>query len=93
MEGKTIFGHKCILNPFNKLLFTNCKRRWFMTIKTPKSSNFCFYGTSSFLKGFLVKINMELKEIFFSLFERFFFFFLQRTIHFFFKKIQNVGLI
>jgi len=56
--------HKCILNHFNQLFFTNCKGRWFLTIKKVKSSKNCFCYTSSFLKGFFAtkKIDIELKE-------------------------------
>jgi hypothetical protein len=65
MEGKTIFGHKCILNFFNQLLSTNWKGIWFLTIKRPKFSKKTFCSTSFFLKGSLAKINkMELEEIF-----------------------------
>jgi len=59
-------GHKCILNLFNQLLFTNYKGRWFSIIKRVKSSNFCFCDTSSFLKGSFAtkKLDMELEETF-----------------------------
>ncbi len=43
LEGKTNLGHKCILNRFNQILSTNYKRRWFLTIKNPRSSKFYFY--------------------------------------------------
>jgi hypothetical protein len=33
MEGKTIMGHKCILNLFKQLSFTNYKGRWFLQLK------------------------------------------------------------
>jgi hypothetical protein len=66
LEGKTIRGPKCILNLFNQLLSTNCKGRWFLTIKKLKSSKNCFGCTSSFLKGSFVtkKLDMELEETF-----------------------------
>jgi hypothetical protein len=51
--------HKCILNLFNQLLFTNCKRRWFLTIKRPKSFKNCF--CYSFVAK---KLEMELEEMF-----------------------------
>ncbi len=66
MEGKTIMGHKCILNLFNQLSFTNCKGRWFLTIKIVKSSKIYFCCTLSFLKGFFAakKLDMELEKIY-----------------------------
>ncbi len=59
-------GHKCILNLFNQLLSTNCKRKWFSIIKRVKSSKICFCDTSSFLKGpfAIKKLDMELEETF-----------------------------
>jgi hypothetical protein len=48
LEGKTILGHKCILNIFNQLLSTNCKGKWILRIKRIKSSKNCFFYTSSF---------------------------------------------
>jgi len=51
LEGKTIFGHKCILNRFIQILCTNYQKRWFFTIKRPKSSKNYFCCRSSFLKG------------------------------------------
>jgi hypothetical protein len=66
LERKTICGHKCILNIFNQLLPTNCKGRWFFTIKIIKSFKNCFCYTSFFLKGFFAtkKLDMELEETF-----------------------------
>ncbi len=66
LEGKIIMGHKCILNLFNQLLSTNCKGRWFLTIKRIKSSRNCFCYTPFFLKGSFTikKLDMELEETF-----------------------------
>jgi hypothetical protein len=87
LERKLFFGWKnnfwtqCILNHFNKLFSTNCKGRWFLTIKKPKSSKNCFWCRSHFLKGFFVakKLDMELKDTF-SLF-------LKSCIPSFFKRL------
>jgi hypothetical protein len=66
LEGKTIWGYKCILNVFNQLLSTNCKRRWFSTIKRVKSSKICFCYISPFFKVFFAtkKLDMELEKTF-----------------------------
>ncbi len=66
LKGKTILKHKCIVNLFNQLLFTNCKKRWFLIIKRPKSSKNCFCYTSLFLTGSFAtkKLNMELEKMF-----------------------------
>ncbi len=90
LNGNTIPGHKCILNLFNQLLSTNYKRRWFLKIKNPESSNFCFYFILSFLKRFLCnkKIGYGTRKHISSLFRRLPFIFLQRIIHFFSKKFK-----
>jgi hypothetical protein len=66
LEGKTILRHKCILNLFNQLISTNCKGRWFFTIKRIKSFKNCFCYTSFFLKGYFAtkQLDMELEETF-----------------------------
>jgi hypothetical protein len=48
------------------LFSTNCKGRWFLTIKRVKSFKFLFCYTSFFLRGYFVakKLNMELEETF-----------------------------
>jgi len=43
-------GLRHILNHFNQTLSTNYKRIWFLTIKRPMSSKFCFCCRSFFLK-------------------------------------------
>ncbi len=66
LEGKTILRHKFILNLFNQLISTNCKGRWFFTIKRIKSFKNCFCYTSFFLKGYFAtkQLDMELEETF-----------------------------
>jgi hypothetical protein len=83
LDGETIPRHKCILKFFNQLLSTNCKRRWFLTIKRPKFSKNCLCYTSFFLKGSLVEKIIRygvLKNIWY-LFRLLFSLFPQRTIY------------
>ncbi len=89
MEGKTIMGHKCILNLYNQLLSTNCKWIWFLIIKRIKSSRNCFCCTSSFLKGFFhKKTRYGIRTNIWSFFGRLSFISFQRTIKFFFKFLK-----
>jgi len=66
LEGKINLWHKCILNHFNKILSTNCKGRWFFTIRTPKAFKNFFYCRSFLKTRFYVveNLDMELLNIF-----------------------------
>jgi hypothetical protein len=59
IETKTIFGHKCILNLFNHLFSTNCKRRWFLTIKRFKNFQKFFILHMIFFKKFISSKNIR----------------------------------
>jgi hypothetical protein len=53
LERKIILGHKCILNLFNQLFFTNYKGRWFLTIKKTQVFQKLFLLQIIFLERFL----------------------------------------
>jgi hypothetical protein len=87
METKKNLGHKCILNLFNQLNSTNCKRRWFLTIKKLKFYRNFVMLHIIFLKRFFSskEITYEVIRNVWSFYGKFFFILLQRPIDFVFK--------
>ncbi len=91
LERKTNLGHKCILNHFNQILSTNCKKKWFLIIKSPRSSKNYFCYKSSFSKRSFIakKLDMELIDIFGFFFKGCLSSFLKGLFIFFHLKNKN----
>jgi hypothetical protein len=87
---KQNLGHKCILSLFNQLLSTNCKGRWFLTIKRPKSFKKKFLLHILFVERFSYrkKKKMELEKVFGFFMEGCHSFSLKRQFTFYSKKFR-----
>ncbi len=79
--------HNCNTKHFNHALSTNCKSKWFFTIKSARFLTNIFYSTSSILKGCFEAKNSDIKEL-----EIRDLFFCRLSIYIFFPLIINFFL-
>jgi len=62
-EWNCTWRHNCNTKHFNHTLSTNCKGKWFFTIKSPRFFTNIFCSTSSFLKGSFEAKNSNMEEL------------------------------